>query len=281
MLSGKEALAGGYRLAHVKQAKRYLFLIEIVILVLASILVVFASGALSLKPFYLPINAFLYFVLIMVLVMAVEGFVFKILEMRLTRSDSTNYYVTKNAIRAGVVVVGVSALVIVLLWTPFIAQGIESTFNSNAVLLNDHSSAPDTYVAYYDRDPLGLSAVDSVTITAQGGVARVYIVSESNFLANSGTVTALAPYRINTQTYVIDGTADISMNPLPYGKYYVVLDTSQSTATSISTTVHTAISPTFLSYVPLMAILFIVAYGAWIVYLIPMRSRYGANAIYR
>ncbi|MDD1743092.1 MAG: hypothetical protein LUO85_00530 [Methanomassiliicoccales archaeon] len=280
MLSGKEALAGGYRLANVKRVKRYLFIIQIIILILIPIIVVLIEGRASLVPFYLPLNSFIYFILLMALIMVVEGFFFKILEMRLIQSPSTNYYIAKSAIRQGIVVVAISAFVVFLLWTPFMSQAIENSFNNSDTLHNTNSTAASEFVVFYDRDPLGLGAVDQITVTASGGAARVYLVSEKNYLNYSTDLSGLIPFRVNSQDYIVDGQLEIHLNPLPYGKYYLVLDTVRSDASSVNVVIHSAISPTFLSYVPFFALLFIVAYGVWMAYMLPVKRKFASGAIY-
>ena len=280
MLSGKEALAGGFRLANVRRVRRFLFIIQIIILILIPIIVVLIEGRASLVPFYLPINSFIYFILLMALIMVVEGFFFKILEMRLIRSPSTNYFIAKNAIRSGLIVVIVSAVVIILLWTPFMAQAIETSFNRTVTLQNTNSTTASEFVLFYDRDSLGLGSVDKITVTSSTGPARVYVVSEKNYLAYSNNLSQMIPYRINSQEYLVNGQLTIPMNPLPFGKYYVVLDTVRSDASSVSVTFHSAISPTFLGYVPFFALLFIVAYGGWMAYMLPVKRKFAGGAIY-
>jgi len=280
MLSGKEALAGGYRLANVRRVKRFLFIIETVILILIPILVVLIEGSASLVPFYLPINSFIYFILLMALIMVVESFFFKILEMRLIKSPSANYYNAKRAIRSGLVVVIVCAVVIFLLWTPFMAQAIETSFNRTETIQNTNSTAASEFVVFYDRDSLGLGSVDQITVTSNAGPARVYIVSEKNFLLYSSNLSQLIPYRLNSQEYIVNGQLTIPINPLPFGKYYFVLDTIRSEASSVSVTFQSAISPTFLSYVPFYALLYIIAYGGWMAYMFPMKRKFAGGAIY-
>ncbi len=281
MLSGKEALAGGYRLANVRRVKSLLFIVQIIFLISIPIIIVLIEGRASLVPFYLPINSFLYFILLMALIMTVEGFFFKILEMRLTQSPSTNYYVAKTEIRKGLIVVAISGLVIVLLWAPFTSQAIANSFNQTGSMTTVESSVASQYIVFYDRDPLGLGAVDKITVTSIGGDARVYVVSDKNFINYSADLSQLIPYRINSQDYIVSGQLTIDLNPLPFGKYYLVLDTLRSDASSVDVVIHKAISPTFLSYVPFFALLFIVAYAGWIAYLLPVKRKYAIGAIYR
>ena len=280
MLSGKEALAGGYRLANIRRVKRILFIIQIIILISIPIIVILVEGRASLVPFYLPINSFIYFILLMALIMVVEGFFFKLLEMRLLRSPSAIYYIAKKDIRRGLVVIAVSAVVIFLLWTPFMSQAIENSFNQKVTLNNTNSTMASVFIVFYDRDPLGLGAVDRITVTSVNGPARVYLVSEKNYLLYSTELSQLIPYRINSQDYIADDQLTIPLNPLSYGKYYLILDTVRSDASAVNVVIHEAISSTFLSYVPFFALLFIGTYGAWMAYMWPMKRKYAVGAIY-
>jgi hypothetical protein len=280
MISGKEALAGGYRLANIRRVKRYLFIAQIIIMILIPIIVVLIEGRASLVPFYLPINSFIYFILLMALIMVVEGFVFKMLEMRLLQSPSAIYYIAKKAIQRGLIVIAVALLVVFLLWTPFMSQAIENSFNQNETLNNTNSTSASVFIVFYDRDPLGLEAVDRISVTALNGPARVYLVSEKNYLNYSYDLSQLITYRINSQDYIADDHLTIPLNPLPYGKYYLILDTVRSDASAVNIIIHKALSPTFLSYVPFFALMFIGAYGAWMAYMWPMKRKYASGAIY-
>lgn len=281
MLSGKEELAGGYRLAHVRRAKRYLYLAEIVVLIAAVVLVLILEGRISLVPFYLPLNSFLYFVLLMGLIILLESYIFRVLEMRLIKSDSTKFYICKVGIRRAMIGFAVCVVVILLLWLPFVHSAIENTLVTKGSLSNNHSVAATSSVSFFDRDPLGISAVSKIKVKANGGAARVYVVSEKNFEEHRGSVTSLAVYRVNTDQFIFEREGVIELGELPFGKYYIVLDTQLSTATSVDYTVVRSISPTFLSFVPFFALLFALANLAWIIYLTPLKKKYAEGAIYR
>ncbi len=281
MLSGREELSGGIRLAHIRRLKHYLYMLQIAMIVIVPIAVVIAEGRFSLKPFYLPINSFIYFIILMLLIVAVESFFFRILEMRLIRSDSTKYYILKTSYRRSLYVIGACALVVILLWTPFMAAGIQDAFATGGTLQNTGGIAATQYFGFEDRDPLGLTSVDKVTVTSQGGPAYVYLVSAANYESNKDNISKLMLFRINTASDEANPTLTVDMSGLPFGQYYLVLDTINSEATSISYTIHPALSPTFVGYVPFFALLFILTHAAWAVYLRPMMKRYSSHAIYK
>ncbi|HVO77709.1 MAG TPA: hypothetical protein VMS79_02450, partial [Methanomassiliicoccales archaeon] len=137
------------------------------------------------------------------------------------------------------------------------------------------------YVAFYDRDALGLTSVDTVTVTSQNGPAYVYLVSSANYQSNKDNISKLMLFRINTASDEANPTVTIDTSGLPFGQYYIVLDTLNSEATSVSYTIHPALSSTFIGYVPLFALLFIISHAGWVLYLRPVMKRYSSRAIYK
>ncbi len=280
MLSGKEELSGGYRLASVRKTKRNLYIVELVILIAAVILVIILEGRASLVPFYLPINSFIYFVLLMGLIIVVEGFFFRALEIRFIKSASTKFYICKMGVRSSIVAIIICLAVILILWLPFIHTAIEDGTATNGTLINTGSTTATQYYSFTDRDPLGLTSVSEIQVSSNGGEARVYLVNEQYFNEFKDNMAALASYRINTNDYIANPSLTIEVGNLPYGVYYLVFDTEFSDATSISFTIHSSISSAFLSYVPLFAMLYAVAYAGWMIYLTPLKRSYSKAAIY-
>ncbi|MDD1755561.1 MAG: hypothetical protein LUQ39_01820 [Methanomassiliicoccales archaeon] len=281
MLSGKEELSGGYRLANVRRTKRYLYLVELAILIAAVILVVILEGRASLVPFYLPINSFLYFVLLMGLIIVIEGFFFRALELRFMKSASAKFYICKMGIRSAIIAIIVCVIVVLVLWLPFTHGAIEDATATTGTMINNGSTSATAYTSFRDRDPLGLTSVSEIKVTSYGGEARVYLVSEQYFNAHKNDLSVMASYRINSNDYIANPSLTIEVENLQYGVYYLVLDTEASSATSISYTISSAISQTFLSYVPFYALLFAVAYACWLIYLTPLKRKYAEAAIYR
>jgi hypothetical protein len=281
MKLGREALEGGTRLAHVRSTRKYLYIVQLVILLVAVILFIAASGLVSMKPFYLPVNSFIYFVLLMGLIFAVEGFFFRVLEMRFNKSSSTKYYMAKMSIRRALIAIVIAGIVIVILWVPFIANGMESALSSNGTLMNTHSQTATSYTTFYDRDALGLRTVNQITMSETGGNAQVFVVSEDNFLKHGDNFSTLIQYRVNIYSFNVSSSSIIPIGGLQFGKYYLVLDTVHSTAGQVQYDIKSSMSATFLSYVPFFALLFVIAYTAWIVYLLPVKRKYSSGAIYK
>jgi len=273
MEGGREALAGGFRLQRVRKVKLYLYIVQLLFVIGIVIFVLAAEGRFSLKPFYLPINSFIYFVLLMALIFSAEGFVFKTLEMRFSRSHSTKYYMAKIAVRRSLVIVLVAAVVLLIFWTPPVTKGIEDVLSKSGTVTG--------VASFYNEDPLGLTTTDRVTLTAVDGTARVYVVSEKHYRVYSHDMDMLSYFRINGQDDLADPTISFDFPRSDYSLYYIVIDHRYSNATAVTYTLHQNLSSTFIEFVPLFALLFIITNLGWIFYLIPMKRRYAAGAIYR
>jgi len=281
MFSAEEEMSGGYRLASIRQTRRNLYIVEFAILLAAVAVVIIMEGRASLVPFYLPINSFIYFVLLMGLIVVIEGFFFRALEMRFIKSASTKFYICKTGIRSAIIAIIICVIVILVLWLPFIHDAIEDASGTTGNMINTGSTSATEYYNFYDRDSLGFMTVSEIEITAFQGEARVYLVSEQYFDDHKDDLSDLASYRINGGDYIANPSLTIEVEGLPYGSYYLVFDTEASEATSITYSINSSISDTFLSYVPFFILLYAVAYAVWLIYLMPLKKKYAEAAIYR
>jgi uncharacterized membrane protein len=279
MKTGRE-FEGGYRVASIRRVKKYLYIVQILIILVFATYLILAGGGFSLKPFYLSVNSFIYFVLIMLLVIAVESFVFMSLEMRFIKSDSTKQYQAKQQIRRSAYVIVVCAVVVFVLWAPFITSALENSMSSSDSIVADSKNVAETK-NFFNDDPLGITAVKTVTFVSSGP-ATVYIVSEANWLQFGGLAKDMVgQYRINTNQYTVNTTLTINLPELAHSKYYVLAYSDTGEPVTISYKLTSGFSPTLYSFVPIIALLFIVAYGGWGAYLTFRSSRYTKGAIYR
>jgi hypothetical protein len=279
MKTGRE-FEGGYRIASIRRVKKYLYIVQIVIILVFATYLIFAGGGFGLKPFYLSVNSFIYFVMIMLLVIAVESFVFTTLEMRFLKSDSTKQYLSKMQVRRAFYVIGISAVLVFLLWAPFITSALENTMSSSDTVVADSKSVPEVK-SFFNDDPLGVTTVKKATFQSTGP-ATVYIVSEANWLQFGGqSKEGIGQYRINTNQYTVNTTLTLDIPELSHSKYYVLVYSDTGAAVSIDYKLSSGMSATLYSFVPILALMFIIAYGAWGAYLTLRSSGYTKDAIYK
>ena len=279
MRTGRE-FEGGYRVASIRRVKKYLYIVQMLIILVFATYLILADGGFGLKPFYLSINSFIYFVMIMLLVIAVESFIFTSLEMRFMKSQSIKVYLSKMQIRRAVYVIAVCSVIVFILWAPFITKALENSMSSNDSIVADSMFVPETK-NFFNDDPLGVTAIKTATFESTGA-ATVYIVSEANWLQFGGqSKDVVGQYRINTNQFVVNTTLTVSFPELSHSKYYLLVYSETGTPVTISYTLNSGISPSLYSFVPVLALMFIMAYGIWGAYLTLMSSRNTKGAIYR
>ena len=177
-----------------------------------------------------------------------------------------------RSIRRSVIIIIAAAIVIIILWVPFISDGIED-------VLSDSGSFTSTS-SFYNKDFLGLTNTDRITLSCDSE-SYVYLVSEEYYKLYSGNIDQLRYFRINTNDYFLDPTASFDFPGSKYGKYYLVVDYRYSSSDVVEYTFHQNISQTFINFVPMLMIFFIVVNAVWIVYLYSTREKYAAKAIYK
>jgi hypothetical protein len=272
MVESKNVLEGGFRMVRIRQTKIYLYAVQLILVLAIVIFLVQTEGGFSLKPFYLPLSAFIYFLILMLLVFNIESCFFRGLEMRFLKTDSGRYYMTKRSMRRALIIIAIAAAVIIILWVPAFSEGVENTLSDSGQI--------DGVQSFYNKDFLGLITTDSVSLSCDGE-AVVYIVTEDNFLLHLGNMDLLAFYRINSNNFNVDPAAYVPFAEASYGKYYFVVDYRYSDVDVVDYTLHQDISPTFTGFVPLFATFFIIVNVGWLAYLIPMRKKYAEKAIYK
>ncbi len=276
MESGRVALEGGWRLERIRRMKLYLYVVQIISVIAIAIVLLVVGKGFSIKPFYLPINSFIYFVLLMGVVIGAESFVFRVLEIRLAQSASSKYYMAKKFTRRALAIIIVSVIVVIILWVPFITNAIEDTLSTSGTV----ASVKD----FTNKDPLGLVTVDSIEFTSTGKTANVYVVSESSYDQYKNNLTSLSSHRLNIGDYSISAshpTIDYDFPDMAYATFYMVVEDLGGSPTPISYTLVKTMSPTFMIYVPIFALMFIVVYAVAIVYLEILMKKHAAGAIYR
>ena len=272
---------GGYRLSHIHQTKRYMFLIQVVIMLAFAIYLLVAGGGFEMKPFYLGINSFLYFVLLMLLLITVEGFIFTILEMRFVRSDGTKFIITQRGFRTSAVLAIVFLLVTLLFWLPIVSTAVEDGTAWERTVGTDSTTEP-TILTFYNSDPLGLTEVDSIDIVAYGEV-DVFILTEYNYvLFQDDGKSVIGAYRLNHDDYRADTQLSIDFPDMTHGKFYLlVYNIDEGTNVDVDITVTNQVSSTMMAYLPLLCLVFFVAHTVWAIYMFFGSKRYKRGGIYR
>lgn len=275
--SGK--FEGGYRLEHIHRTKRFLFLAQAVITIVFAGYLLLAAGGFTVLPFFLNLNAFLYFVLIMLLLINVEGFFFIILEMRFVKSTSTKFIITQRGFRSSIVWAIVAMVVVLVFWFPAIPAIAEDAVGESGTVIA--SEGVPAILTTSNSDLFGVMEIDTMDFVAHGE-AHVFILTEHNYeMFEDDGELVLGSYRINTDNFYADPELVIEFPDYAHGEFYVIIYSDSGQQIEVDYTFTKNVSDSMMTYLPLMSMLFLIAHSAWAIYMLVINKRYVTGGIYR
>lgn len=271
-------LEGGYRLFYIQRTKRYLFLAQAAIILFFAGYLVYAGGGVSLKPFFLSINSFIYFVLIMVLVVMLETFIFTILELRFMRSTSAKFIVTRRSTNNAIIWVVVSVLVLLVLWSPILPQMQDMNMGEDGSLVATSETEP-AIATLFNSDALGLTEVNEMRIESDG-LAEVFIVTQENYdLFKDSGKALLGAYRIN-QDFLADPDIVAEFPSLKHTRLYILAYSADGTEVELQYSASKNVSNVLMNYLPPIMATYLVVNAFWAFYMYNANKRY-VQGIYR
>jgi len=281
--SGK-VLEDSIRLSRIRRIKLSLYTIQAVMLIALAFLLIFVLGNASISPvLFLPLNSFIAVMVLLLLILCLESFFFRILEIRFARSSSARHLMAKNSIKRSVLLAIVAGVFAMMLAVPSIRGGIEN-YGRTSTDVSPNADAP----SFYSSDVFALISVVDVQITAPKEV-QVYLLEDNVYKQYSGysennRTSAYYTYRLNTNDFEVipDSTTTITIPDTgSYVKYRLVLNDMQNPGTSATIVIEKQMSSTFTGIVSLLLIAFLVANIAWVAYLMPIERKYSVGSIYK
>jgi len=278
--SSGRVLEDSIRLSRIRRIKLSLYTIQAVMLIALAFLLIFVLGNASISPvLFLPLNSFIAVMVLLLLILCLESFFFRILEIKFARSSSARHLMAKNSIKRSVIIAIVTGLFAMMLAVPSIRGGIENYGNTTTEV------SPADVPAFYSSDVFALISVVEVHTTAPKNV-QVYLLEDSVYrqYSGNGSMAAYYTFRLNTNDFEVtpDSTTTITVpNSGSYVKYRLVLNDMQNPGTSATIVIEKQMSSTFTGIVSLLLIAFLVANIAWVAYLIPIERKYSVGSIYK
>jgi hypothetical protein len=278
--SGK-VLEDSIRLSSIRKTKLTLYVIQAAMLIALAILLIFVLGNASISPvLYLPLNSFIAVMVLLLLLLCLESFFFRILEIRFARSSSARHLMAKNSIKKSVLVAIVTGIFAMMLAVPSVRGGIEN-YGTTTTDVSPNTEA----LAFYSSDVFALISVVDVQVTASKEV-QVYLLEDSVYRQYSGdkSMGDYFTFRLNTNNYnVTPGSTTTITVPSSgdYVKYRLVLNVMLNQGTSATIVIEKQMSSTFTGIVSLLLIAFLVTNIAWVAYLMPIERKYSVGSIYK
>src|SRR3990172_495426 len=237
--SYKDRLEGGYQLLRIRRLKGW---IAAGVIGATAALVAFsllAAGA-SAKPLFMPVDAFLPVLLVMLFIGAVLQMFFRSLGVKYARKDSQRFLMIKNSMSRATWVVVVGIAVAVALLVPPTHAAIDGSLNAppSVESLRPGFSLP---LSFESQDGLGLTRYVGVAVTLTSGSSLDVIVARG----------AATPQRM-----ILTTTAPALAIPIDVNSFALFI------------------------IVPLIAIAFVVSNAGFLFYVQPLREKYEKASIY-
>ena len=262
-------------MAKIRRIKLVLYVVQAIMLVALAVLIIFVMGDPQVTPaLYLPLDSFAAILVLLILVVCVESYFFRIMEIRFARSSSARHLMAKNSIRTALVVAVIAGFVTIMLVTPPALNAIRDVSSQTLTV-----SADDAAV-FWSRDPLALQRMVEVRATSVNPV-EVYLVDGDLYEAYNGSISDMFVLRINRDNYVVEDELTIEIPKADHRKYAVVLNDLESPGSVATVTIVREVSEIFTSVVSLLTIAMVVASVAWIAYLMPIERKYSRGSIYK
>jgi hypothetical protein len=278
-LSGK-VLEDSIRLSKIRRIKLALYVVQTVALVALAFVVAFVVGDAAMTPrLHLPIASFIAVIVLLLLIICVESFFFRVLEIRFARSSSARHLMAKNSMKRSLIIALITGLITVVLTVPAILGSVEDATDESMIIGAGAASDPPSF---WSMDPLELTSVDKVRVTAPATV-EIYIVTAENYDSYKTNMASLFNVRLNrpSSQYVVTNDISINVPQGDYVKYYIILNDINHTGVSVTIFIEMATSDTFTGVVSLFMIAFVVSNVAWFAYLVPIERKYSAGSIYK
>ena len=271
-----KVLEDSIRLAKIRRIKWALYMVQIIMLVVLAFVIVFIFGDAQMKPvLYLPLDSFAAVMVLLILVVCVESFFFRMMEIRFARSSSAKHLMAKNSIRFAILVAVVAGFVTVMLMTPPILDMVEESSSRTSILTEEEP------LVFWSRDPLALQRMVEVQATASETVEIYLVVGALPADYNSSQVSQMFLLRINRNDYIVDGSLTIDVPRTDHEQYTLVLNGYGDSDSVATVTIVRDTSELFTGIVSVLALAIAVANVAWIAYLTPIERKYSRGSIYK
>ena len=138
-------------------------------------------------------------------------------------------------------------------------------------------SSANKVMQFSSGDHLGLTRVEEITLsTTSSNYTEVYIMTKERY--DRGQILAI----YNPQTNLTSGNDIVAEIP-EFNKYVecvIYFEPEDGVSMEVTYRESVVISPLFYTFIPILAVIFIVASAAWIGYLTPKKKKYAVTSIY-
>ena len=257
--SYRNRLEGGYRLLRVRNIKAWT---HAALILATAALVAFSlySGGATLKPLYIPLEALLPPVLVMILIGSILEMFFRTLEIRFASREAQKFLMVMNTMsRISFVIIVCGLLVAILLFPPAhrMISGPETT-DLELLVLSRQTSGPPLRVD--SADPLGGVRYPNLLVQISSGRGLQVIMEKDGLTLDPETITN-------------GGLTEIPLDRTGVHTYIITFYNPTLEPVTFTYALRRVVLPSLSSVVPGFAIALMIACAGFFFYLQPLRTK--------
>ncbi len=268
-LSEYDKLEGTYQIIRLKRLERYAFIPQVIGIIMVFALFTYLEGA-QMVPFYFPVFLSMLVVSIWILVLSIEFFVFRLMEINFRKSESAKFLMASRSMKkatTGIVIFGILCLI---LFTPFMTQ-VVSSYSSPEEEININGREEITFTS---RGRFNFMMVESieVEILDEGEMVEVSVWDkpmERKLNRNVGDPTQAT----------MDEAFEYDMPELKFEEYVLVMETSGMARVRYRINYHIPSSRMFPF--ALISLGFLISNAVFAALMQPIKKMHADKAIYR
>lgn len=260
------------RILAIRKLKKSLYRVQAVMTLLFSLLLAFMGGGFSLTPLYIPLESFLYFLIVMGLIFMVEAFILRYMEIVHAPNAISRFFMAHRSHRWAIVGGVVAVMVLIVVLIPSIAEWEEKHLSEEGV------ASPA--IIFNNKDALGMSHIETVTVSSTEAV-EVYLVT-ADVYRNYGLNDLELQNRKLNSAYLIGpegGELQITLPNMERRELALVVMQGDEGAVAYYH-LEAKVSELFFSSIPLLAALYATASFGFALWLSLKLSGYRQMALY-
>ena len=269
-----DKLEGSYKLARLKRLERITYILQIVgIIVLFLLLVYF--GEPKLNPFFLPLYWPLLVVFIWFLILAIEFFAFRIMEIKNNDSESAKYLMANRSMKKAYTIIVIAGIVLALTVVPFFPKQVENFVSSSGEIVVDNEAKID----FLSRGRFDFVSVEKINVeitsTGDGNQrAQIYVISKENYDKNQTELSLNQAIKFATP----DDPFEFEMPDVKFEEYYLWVKSGHNLQIKYEIIKNIPDDRIFLYSV--LSLSYLVAHLGWTYSLYPIKKKHSDKAIY-
>lgn len=270
-----DVLSSTFYLARIRSLEIRSYSVQIAVMVGLGFFLSLMQGA-SFKPFYFPLEYFMYVVYIMLFAMFFESFFFTVLQIKNQDTDAARYYTAKKASKTSLKIMVVAIIFLVLVANPVSEKALEDFASDTETLSLDSGGNLTFEMTSVDR--FGLMH-NSVTVKGSSFVGNYdcYLIYSSYYYDGMNDPAGRSRLRFLNQSSGLP--LEIVPPDLNFEEYVVLIVAGENSTGSFEITLHKDVKDDFVLYTAAFLIGTAIVYAWWFVYLQRYIKMYGTELV--